>query len=83
VSRRAIDRDQAGFAAVIEISRLRCRIAILDAVLVEDVFHDGIGRAIIPSRVVIKAESDCSDRTRANIRAPPAARSLSGIQFRF
>jgi len=53
-SRSAIDRNHAGFAAIVENSLQWRRITILDAVLVKDVFHDGIGRSAVPSRIVIE-----------------------------
>jgi hypothetical protein len=74
-SRSATDRDQAGFAAVVENSLQRCRVAILEAVLVKHALHDGIGRAVIPGRIMIEVESDRRDRARADIRASPASGS--------
>jgi hypothetical protein len=75
-SRGAIDGNQAGLAAIVENSLLRCRFAILDAILVKHVLHDGIRWAVVPSRIMIEVESDCCDGTSADIRASPAA-SLS------
>src|SRR5260370_12398202 len=73
LSRSATDGDQAALAAVVERSLLRCRVAILDAVFVKHVLHHGIGRAVIPSRIMVKVESDRGDRASADIGASPAA----------
>ena len=56
VSRSARDYNQAGLAAIVEDSVLRCRIAILNSALVKRMFHDGIGRAATPKPIVVEVE---------------------------
>ena len=70
-SRSATNRNQAGPAAIVENSIFRCRFATLDAILVKHVFKYGIGRTVIPSRIVIEVQSDRSDRARADICTSP------------
>ncbi len=55
-SRGTIDSNQASLAAIVENSLLWCRIAILDAILVKHVLHDGIRWAVVPSRIMIEVE---------------------------
>ena len=54
-------------------NELVSRVAILDAVFVKHVLHHGIGRAAIPSRIMVEVESDRRDRARADIGASPPA----------
>ena len=72
-SRRPIDYNQSGATALVESSLLRRRIAILDAVFVKNVFHQGIRWPIIPSWIVIEVQSDRRNCASANIGASPAA----------
>ena len=65
--------NQAGFAAVVENSLLRRRIAIFHPVLIKHVIHHRIRRTVIPSRIVIEVESDRRDRASADIRTLPTA----------
>src|SRR5260370_4417393 len=74
-SRSARDCNQAGLAAIVENSLLRCRFAILDAVFVKHAFDDRIGRSVVPSRIMIEVESDSRDRASADIPASPPAGS--------
>jgi hypothetical protein len=52
----------------------RGRVTILHTIFIEDVFDDGIRRAIVPSRVMIQIESDSGNRALPDIGATPAAR---------
>jgi hypothetical protein len=72
-SRRPIDYNQTGLTALVESSLLPRWIAILDAVFVKDMFHQGIRRPIIPSWIVIEVQSDRRNRASADIGASPAA----------
>jgi len=70
-SRRAIDCNQPALAAVVESSLLRCRIATLNAILIEYRFNHGIWRTVVPTRIVIEVKLDRNNRAGTNIRASP------------
>jgi hypothetical protein len=53
---------------------LRRPLAAFDVELIENTLHDGIGRAFVPSRIVIVVEFDRRDGSGAHVRTtPPAA----------
>jgi hypothetical protein len=62
---------EAGFAAIVKSPVVGRRFATFDVVLVEDIFSNGVGRAIIPTRIVVQVEPDRGDRPKADIGASP------------
>jgi hypothetical protein len=77
------DRDKTGFTAIVKSSLPRSQVAGFDTILIKDRLRDGIGRTVVPSRIVIKIELDRRDRASANVRTSPAAGSRQEFNSNF